>query len=442
EQMIEWIDALRSKLREMVILTPKDNLYSREPGGLRSPLLRNPASPLPPTPIFRFPPTSFDFREDASSINSLRLGPSPAPSMTLSVASGLSVMSGLSSMQSLSNSAASSVISGAEAIPSPSCSLPGSPTTPNFQSGPVTFVRSPPAPQSSSSTTRSDHVTVISVPSNSGTVFNFDLMGAVLESSGAVAKRPNLCSSLTVDDNQPELDQDQSYNSYPDPNAVHLRVGNSLGAGGGGGLHSIEPSRSQVQAGIRMSAYGHTEVHQRQDNEGAYEPLFLASTSEASPSSPTVQTPQAPNTGLLRRRSEHRRSGRRDQNRRSASVGPSIAPKQQQYQVGTDGRLMSLREQQVVRLQKEIAHQAGVRLTLRKKDCVNAIAFVNCFNQVFVAGWKQREHPYLHNTFHLGDRLVSINGTPVATAAEAQNLIRNELSMMGHALGLYQKEYH
>lgn len=53
-----------------------------------------------------------------------------------------------------------------------------------------------------------------------------------------------------------------------------------------------------------------------------------------------------------------------------------------QYQVGADGRLMSLREQQVVRLQKEIAHQAGVRLTLRKKDCFNAIAFVNCYNQV------------------------------------------------------------
>lgn len=45
---------------------------------------------------------------------------------------------------------------------------------------------------------------------------------------------------------------------------------------------------------------------------------------------------------------------------------------------------MSLREQQVIRLQREIAHQAGVRLTLRKKDCMNSIAFVNVFNHVSI----------------------------------------------------------
>lgn len=63
---------------------------------------------------------------------------------------------------------------------------------------------------------------------------------------------------------------------------------------------------------------------------------------------------------------------------------PPLAPQQQQYQVGQDGRLMSLREQQVIRLQREIAHQAGVRLTLRKKDCMNSIAFVNVFNHVSI----------------------------------------------------------
>ena len=60
--MMEWIDALRLKLRELGILTPKDNLYTREPEGLRSPSLRNPNSPLPPTPTFQFPPTGLEFR--------------------------------------------------------------------------------------------------------------------------------------------------------------------------------------------------------------------------------------------------------------------------------------------------------------------------------------------------------------------------------------------
>lgn len=63
EQMLEWIDALRGRLRELGVLTPKDNLYSREPESLRSPLLRNPASPLPPTPTaFQFPPHALEFR--------------------------------------------------------------------------------------------------------------------------------------------------------------------------------------------------------------------------------------------------------------------------------------------------------------------------------------------------------------------------------------------
>lgn len=65
---------------------------------------------------------------------------------------------------------------------------------------------------------------------------------------------------------------------------------------------------------------------------------------------------------------------------------------QQQYQVGQDGRLMSLREQQVIRLQREIAHQAGVRLTLRKKDCLNTVAFVNIFNHVCSFSWRSCTH--------------------------------------------------
>lgn len=49
--MQEWVDTLRSKLREMKILSPKENLYSKLPE-VRPPLLptRDPMSPLPETP--------------------------------------------------------------------------------------------------------------------------------------------------------------------------------------------------------------------------------------------------------------------------------------------------------------------------------------------------------------------------------------------------------
>lgn len=49
--MMEWVDGLGNKLREMRILSPKENVYSRMPE-LRLPLLptRDPNSPLPLPP--------------------------------------------------------------------------------------------------------------------------------------------------------------------------------------------------------------------------------------------------------------------------------------------------------------------------------------------------------------------------------------------------------
>lgn len=49
--MQEWVDTLRQKLREMKILSPRENLYSKLPE-IRAPLLptRDPTSPLPAPP--------------------------------------------------------------------------------------------------------------------------------------------------------------------------------------------------------------------------------------------------------------------------------------------------------------------------------------------------------------------------------------------------------
>lgn len=49
--MMEWVETIRSKLREMRILSPRENLYTRLPEA-RLPLAptRDPNSPLPPPP--------------------------------------------------------------------------------------------------------------------------------------------------------------------------------------------------------------------------------------------------------------------------------------------------------------------------------------------------------------------------------------------------------
>ncbi|XP_065371185.1 mucin-5AC [Calliphora vicina] len=86
---------------------------------------------------------------------------------------------------------------------------------------------------------------------------------------------------------------------------------------------------------------------------------------------------------------------------------------------------MTLREQQVMQLRREIMHPGGVRLQLRRKDCVGSIAWVDSFGAVWVAGWKQKEHPVLYNALHIGDQLLSIAGVTISSATEANKIIRN-----------------
>ncbi|XP_017039978.1 LOW QUALITY PROTEIN: mucin-5AC [Drosophila ficusphila] len=86
---------------------------------------------------------------------------------------------------------------------------------------------------------------------------------------------------------------------------------------------------------------------------------------------------------------------------------------------------MTLREQQVMQLRREIMHPGGVRLNLRRKDCVGSIAWVDAFGGVWIAGWKQKEHPVLYNALHIGDQLLSIAGVNISSAAEANKIIRN-----------------
>lgn len=47
-------------------------------------------------------------------------------------------------------------------------------------------------------------------------------------------------------------------------------------------------------------------------------------------------------------------------------------------------RKLTLREQQVLQLRQEMNHPGGVRLTLRRKDCLGSIALVDAFGLVWL----------------------------------------------------------
>lgn len=88
--------------------------------------------------------------------------------------------------------------------------------------------------------------------------------------------------------------------------------------------------------------------------------------------------------------------------------------------------LLSLRESQILRLQKEMAHKDGVRVVVRKKDCNESIALVDWLGKVWIAGWKQKMYPQLHNTFHIGDCLISVCGERVHDSCQVLRLMKSQ----------------
>lgn len=61
-------------------------------------------------------------------------------------------------------------------------------------------------------------------------------------------------------------------------------------------------------------------------------------------------------------------------------INPSRTQSQQQQVARTQ---LTLREQQVLQLRKEMGHPAGVRVKLGRRDCKDGIAFVDCFGAVW-----------------------------------------------------------
>jgi len=85
----------------------------------------------------------------------------------------------------------------------------------------------------------------------------------------------------------------------------------------------------------------------------------------------------------------------------------------------------SLKLSQVEQLEKEISNQGGVQVVLKKTDIHHAVALIDCFDGVWVAGWNQKARPFLHNAFHIGDRIISVNGQVIETAKMAFKLIKH-----------------
>ncbi|XP_064466051.1 uncharacterized protein LOC135377509 [Ornithodoros turicata] len=227
--------------------------------------------------------------------------------------------------------------------------------------------------------------------------------------------------------------------------------------------HGYQRSAS-LDSGSASSTSAHSspapEVPDREN--GVYEPLFrpLVSVTRvnswSSPSRPlhalletcrnkrlSFTAPSMPNSYLNARPgpsnipSEQACSAARDVPTGNAAAATSTsaagAPPQIPTSTGQEARLpeesgqaLTLKEAQVLCLRKEIEHDYGVRLIVRKRDCLHAVAFVECFGAVWIAGWNQKDHPLLHNVFHVGDRLRSVAGARVTTVQDVVRVIKSQ----------------
>lgn len=96
-----------------------------------------------------------------------------------------------------------------------------------------------------------------------------------------------------------------------------------------------------------------------------------------------------------------------------ATTTPQATPTHEQ-------KRKSLREQQVFQLRQEINNE--IRFKLRKKDCIDAIAFVSFKDSLWIAGFKANPQLYV---FHVGDQLMAINNIAnIKSNADAQKYIK------------------
>lgn len=87
--------------------------------------------------------------------------------------------------------------------------------------------------------------------------------------------------------------------------------------------------------------------------------------------------------------------------------------------------ITNLKQNQADTLRIEIDTPGGITLIIQKSHFQHGIAFVECFEQIWIAGWDQNHYPRLYDKFHIGDQLLSINDVQCTDLAFAHKLIKN-----------------
>ncbi|GLH03879.1 Uncharacterized protein GBIM_09711 [Gryllus bimaculatus] len=527
ELMMEWVETIRSKLQEMRILSPRENLYSRMPEA-RLPLAptRDPNSPLPPTP---YGPSA-----RVPGIEPVHLENSDAVAVTESVEptsmdalASTSVQQTHSSLNYESRPSTAFYITQSEPpvytrprhVLNRAASVPDSPSVYSSSLSHSPGLRNPSISNVTVIEVSANHpVSHSALPFDSGDVFNFNLLdealqpvangstesheeplpvGSIVTDDLSVLPGPSRTtdshnmSSVTISNDTYSCDSSGSSNSSSSINSIsssrqeensvnsHASVNCALSSSlqdvsevlshyecvflpthspsssqevGASRALNVPPRFKSSETNVSSSASRTTGaatpplVSQQSSAQSSMQTSQQGSTSVESPTVGASQRRRSRSTSASEGSSPRVSANLADRNRGASGSASGVArtegerrlqPAPHPYRhlgamFSADsvnvGRL-TLREQQVMQLRREMLHPGGVRLQLRRKDCTNSIALVDAFGAVWVAGWKQKEHPMLYNALHIGDHLVSTGGVPVQNASDAQKLIRGTSSL-------------
>lgn len=226
---------------------------------------------------------------------------------------------------------------------------------------------------------------------------------------------PTVASAMSSDRRLPSQQQQQPSSAAVVPTPGSSAAANSLTNGNNNSNHSTRPAKPSGSSGPSPAAAAQSRSGRQRRGGGGAPNLDARKRSSSSSGDHRGNGGVTSGGGLL-----------------SGQGNPRIVSPPRVTNGGRGGEAlnmqrsgrMSLREQQVVQLRREIMHPSGVRLQLRRKDCIGSIALVDVFNAVWVAGWKQKDHPMLYNALHIGDRLVSVGGVAVTSSAEVNKMIR------------------
>lgn len=367
--MIEWVNCLKLKLRELKILSPKENIYTKPPG--MKPILqstRNPRDPLPQRPM------------NVSDIPGLELG------------NRSEVNGNEETIESLidDSETTSEVVSILDAL-----NIPSDDETP---ADPITI---PVFNFSTSNTTSQNLINLLSNPlRHTGNATNFtpfeDAFDLEPDEDDGDEILENVPPTSLQIDYIPEVAQTQS---LPRDNITVIKIAESEQTS-----QTRKPNDPKVtKIKIEMDYDQLSDATSSSPAKRAAETAEAQSHAPSTSASNSVEVKELPKPEIAK----------------SSPATPRKAPATPKRTPMHEKRKLSLREKQVQQLTHEI--NTEIRFKLRKKDCVDAIAFVPAFNSVWIAGFKS--NPVLY-CLHVGDQLLAINNIVIKSPADAQKYIK------------------